>query len=435
MAETAPNLPLPAALAALAEHGVLPGALAPLEAAREATAAALRQAVLEAVPAWTASANPEILPGLDAHIGEHLDEVIRLFRGRRADGFGFVARFAAAHATHRFPLEALLHTYRCVHRAVSTWVRDAALASADESAHVRRVVAAAADFAIEYADAVSTAATSSYVDETRRLAEAEGDRRTELLNLLLTGYDEADSRAAQLLRRAGYLEQRQSYCVVAARSVDPGEMKNAARAGRMADALGDVLRTTSLRYLVGVREGLVLAVVSGTRRISGWTAPQSLLADRLHAPLRKVGPAALIGVSNDVPSTAHVPRAVAEAKTALDLASVADRVRHYGALSLRRLLVAHGGEALAATLPPWVERFLAADDRAKGRLRDTVAAYADADMNVLRAARQLNVHPNTIYARAEKLEQATGKNLMRWHDLTELLLASELRPVQRAVDH
>ena len=87
-------------------------------------------------------------------------------------------------------------------------MRDAALAAADEAAHVRRVVATVADLAIEYTDAISTAATSAYVDETRRLAEAEGDRRTELMTILLQGYDESDSRAAQLLRKAGYLKQR-----------------------------------------------------------------------------------------------------------------------------------------------------------------------------------------------------------------------------------
>ncbi len=49
-------------------------------------------------------------------------------------------------------------------------------------------------------------------------------------------------------------------------------------------------------------------------------------------------------------------------------------------------------------------------------------------MNVQEAARRLDVHPNTIYARAEKLEELTGKDMLSWHDLTELLLASELQP-------
>jgi len=171
----------------------------------------------------------------------------------------------------------------------------------EPSAQVRRVVAAAADFAFEYTDVISTIATSEYVEHTRLLAEAEGDRRTELLNTLLSGYDESDSRTAQL--------QRQSFCVMVARSVNPTEMKNPARAQRMVEAISQTMRDTPVRLLVGVRDELVTIVMSGTRRLSGWTAPQSLLAERVYPRLLQVGPAALIGLSNDAPSTSHIRRA------------------------------------------------------------------------------------------------------------------------------
>jgi hypothetical protein len=123
------------------------------------------------------------------------------------------------------------------------------------------------------------------------------------MDTLLSGYDESDRVAARLLRRAGYLEQRQSYCIAVARSVDPREMENPARAQRMADALAEILSASPLRQLIAVRDNHVVAIVSGTRRISGWTAPQTLVADRVYPLLRQVGPAALIGLSNDVPST------------------------------------------------------------------------------------------------------------------------------------
>jgi sugar diacid utilization regulator len=320
-----------------------------------------------------------------------------------------------------------LHTYRCLHKALSEWVRDAALAAADESAHVRRVVAATAEFASGYADIASTLATSEYVEATRRAAEAEGDQRTELLNLLLRGYDEADARAAQLLRKSGYLEQRQSYCVVAARSVNPAEMESPARAQRMANAIGEVLANTPLRTLIGVRDNLVLAIVSGTRRMSGWTAPRSLLADRLMPELRKVGPAALIGMSNDVPSTSHIPRAAIEARLALDFAGFTERVMPYSAITLPRLLVAHSRDKIGSALPAWLDDFTCADKRARGRLGETLRAYADADMNVLGAAKALGIHPNTVYSRAQKINDVTGKSMLSYHDLTELLMAIACR--------
>jgi len=415
------------ALRALRLHGVVPAIAPHLRESRPGTSKILTTSVLEEVPAWSDSANPDVRPELQAHLDQQLDEVEHLLSGSAPRGWGFVEEYAKRHAAQRFPLEALLHTYRCVHKVLSAWVRDAALAVADESAHVRRVVAAVADLAIEVTDAISTAATSAYVDETRRLAEAEGDRRNELMNILLQGYDESDGRAAQLLRKAGYLKQRQAYCVVAARSVNPAEMDNTARAQRMADSLGEVLAATPLRALTGVRDNLVVAIVSGTRRLSGWTAPQSLLADRLIPHLRMVGPAALIGLSNDVPSTSHIPRAAAEARLALDFASFGERVMPYSLLSLKQLLVAQARDGMTPALPAWLDAFASADERARGRLGDTLQAYANADMNVLRAAKHLKIHPNTIYARAQKISDITGKNLLVYHDLTELLLAIECR--------
>ena len=425
MAISAPNHPIATAIRALQPHGVVPQVVTPLRQARPGINESLRKSVLGEVSAWSESGNPDVMPDLQAHLESHLDEVERLLQGSAPADWGFVREFAERHADGRFPLEALLHTYRCMHKILSTWIRDAALTAADDTAHVRRVVAAVADLAIEYTDAVSTIATSSYVEETRRLAEAEGDRRTELLNTLLRGYDESDSQAALLLRQAGYLKQRQSYCVVAARSVNPGEMENPARAQRMADSIGDVLAATPLRTLIGVRDDLVIAVVSGMRRLSGWTAPQSLLADRLMPHLKKVGPAALIGMSNDVPSTSHIPRAAVEARLALDYSGFAERVVPYSAISLRQLLVSHARNNMQPALPVWLEAFERADKRARGRLSDTLRAYADADMNVLQAAKRLAIHPNTIYARAQKISDITGKSLLSYHDLTELLLATE----------
>jgi hypothetical protein len=75
------------------------------------------------------------------------------------------------------------------------------------------------------------------------------------MDTLLSGYDESDRVAARLLRRAGYLEQRQSYCIAVARSVDPREMENPARAQRMADALAEILSASPLRQLIAFLDG------------------------------------------------------------------------------------------------------------------------------------------------------------------------------------
>lgn len=381
--------------------------------------------VLAEVPPYTSSGNPDVLPELRHYVKEHIEEICRLLGGARREKFEFIRDHAHRRAEQKFPLDALLNAHRCIHKVLLRRIRDDALGAAPESAHVTRVVAAVTEFTIEYNGAIGTLCTSEYVTQTRVLAEAEGDRRTELLNLLLSGYDESDNRIAQLLRRSGYLEQRQSFCVVVARSVEPREMESTARAQRMADALHNALRTVPVRTLTSVRENLVVAVVSGTRRQSGWTAPQSLLAERIYQPLRTIGPAALIGLSNDSPSTSHIPRAFKEAGVALDFASVADRVMPYSQVSFQQMLVRVARDNLRSAMPAWIDGFLRADLKAHGKLSTTLRAYADNNMNVLQTAKALSIHPNTVYSRTNRIGELTDCDPLSFHGLTELLFAIE----------
>jgi sugar diacid utilization regulator len=166
-------------------------------------------------------------------------------------------------------------------------------------------------------------------------------------------------------------------------------------------------------------------VMSATRRLSGWTAPQSLLADRVYPHLRKVGPAALIGLSNDAPSTSHIPRALSEARFALEYANVAMRVMRASDIPFQQMLVSKARDGVQNALPAWLDALVNADT--KGRLAATLRAYADCDMNVLRTAKHLDVHPNTIYARMQKIGDVTGLDALSYHSLTEMLLALDCR--------
>ena len=420
---------LTAAVAPLRGAGVVPAVAHRLQPEiRLVLDGLVEQIVAGAVGAYSETSNPEIVPELRDHLGEHLIEVCRLLEGKRTGDFGFVRAHAERRAGQRFPLDAIHQTYRLLHRALATWIRDAALETAHKEAHVPRVVGWVADFALEYAGSISSLATTCYVDKTRRDAEAEGDRRQLLFNTLVDGYDESDQRAARLLRRSGYLEQRQSYCVAVAQSVNPAEMDNPARAERMADAVTKAMSTASVRTMTGVRDKQVIMVMSASRRLSGWTAPQSLLADRVYPPLRLVGPAALIGLSNDVPSTSHIPRALSEARVALEHATVARRVMPYSQIPFPQMLVSLARDDIRSALPAWTETLTEADSR--GRLADTLRAYADCDMNVQKTAKQMQIHPNTIYARMQKIEDLTGLNPLSYRALTEMLLVLDCRAQQ-----
>jgi sugar diacid utilization regulator len=67
---------------------------------------------------------------------------------------------------------------------------------------------------------------------------------------------------------------------------------------------------------------------------------------------------------------------------------------------------------------------LEADRKSRGALLDTLRAYADADMNALKAAAVLQRHPNTLYARMQKVADITGLNPLSYNALNELFLAT-----------
>ncbi|MFN0039075.1 MAG: PucR family transcriptional regulator [Burkholderiales bacterium] len=387
--------------------------------------AELGKTVLAEIPAYRQSANPDILPEFAQHASAHNNEILRLLGGGLVADFEFVRTHAKRRAEQHFPLEAMLHAYRCGHKVFSHWLRNAILSASSSVKKAPAVIAAVADFTLEYTDAISTVATSSYVAQIRLLADVAIDNRIELLNILLGGYDESDGRVTEILRENGYLDARQSYCVMLAQSVDPAEMLNPARARRLAEAVGNILRASTVRRLVDVRGSKVVGIFSDTRRTSGWTAPHTALAKRISAESSMLGNAILVGISNDVPSTSRIPGAHREALLALGLTGVANRVIQFSEVPTQRLLLHLAGEDLKHALPAWTAALIAADENAGGALIATLRAYAQANMNVLKAAEVLSVHPNTIYSRMQRIQDITQLDARSFHGLGELLIIAD----------
>jgi hypothetical protein len=390
-----------------------------------AIAEALAQAMRAEVPAFSESRNPEILPLFAQHGTRQTTEILRMLDSGTVGDFEFVREHARRTAEQYFPLEATLHAYRSGHKVFSHWMRESMLPFASSADDAQRLVAAVADFAIEHTNTISTIVADAYSAHARLIADVAGDQRAQLLNILLQGYDEADGRVAKILRDAGYLEKRHSFCVALARSVDPAEMLNAARARRLADSIEQIVQESRVRRLIDLRDHKVIMVFSDTRRESGWSAPRSSLAERISSALALVGNAVLIGVSNDVPSTSHIPSAHREASTALEFAEVTRRVVRFPEISLQRLSLHFAGEEFRRVLPAWAAAYLTANDSSRGALTATLRGYASADMNVLQAADALNVHPNTIYARFQRIFEITGLQARSYNALTELLIVTD----------
>jgi PucR-like helix-turn-helix protein/diguanylate cyclase with GGDEF domain len=392
-----------------------------------AVAAELQRAVLAEVPQYSESMNPDLLPESARHWVQHTGEILRLLRGGRLGNFDFVREHARRRAEQRFPLEATLHAYRSGHKVLSRWLRESHFGSARRARRSPHDSDAIADFAMEYSDAISTTFAGAYSSHTLLLADVAGDQRAELLQVLLDGRDEADPRVARILREAGFPKKHPVFCVALARSVDPAEMLNAARARRLADSIEQILAESSVRRLIDVHANKVTMVFSEVRRESGWTPPRGSLAKRIGEALDFVGNAALIGVSSDVASTSQVPIAYREALAALELAGLTQRVVRFADIPTQRLLLYFAGEEFRRVLPGWAGDFFAADERARGSLTQSLRAYADADMNVLKAAQALGLHPNTLYARFQRIFEISGLHARFFHQLNTLLIVAGCR--------
>ncbi|MDH3209967.1 MAG: hypothetical protein OEL91_06270, partial [Burkholderiaceae bacterium] len=269
------------ALARLSGSKLLPPTVAHLRNHATEIHAELHETVLAEVPAFSESRDQATLRELAADGPRHHQEIIRLLRGGAVGDFAFVGAYARRCAEHRLPLETILHAYRCAHKVFARRLREAALRSAAALEVAREVVAGLADFTLEYTDAISTIASTTYVDQIRLLADVAGDERAQLLNILLSGYDESDARVASILRRAGYLDGRHTFCVVLGQSVDATEMDMPARTRRLAETLDQLVPANLARRLIDVRDARVTGVFSAVWRTSGWTPPNASLATRL----------------------------------------------------------------------------------------------------------------------------------------------------------
>ena len=415
------------ALQALRRSPQLAPAVARLGQQSAELLAELQQDVLAEVPAFTASQDPATLAQLALHGPQQLAEILRLLEGGALADLRFAADHARLRAEHRFPLEAMLHAYRCSHRVFAQALRRAWMLAEPPADQTAGLQATLADFALEYTDAISSVAAAAYAERSGQLAELAHQQSEQLLDLLLNGYDESDARVAAVLRRAGYLEWRQTFCVVLAQSVDASEMVRPSRARRLAEAIDQLLPRALARRLIGQRDGMVVAVLSAMRRTSGWTAPGPSLAARVAQELATAGNAVLIGISADVTSTSRIPGARRQALLAMRMTGISQRVVQFAATPLPRLMIHLAGEELLRLLPAWAASLYEADDLLGGMLLRTLRAYADADMNVLKAAARLAVHPNTVYARLNRVTEITGLSARSYHALTDLITVADAR--------
>lgn len=135
------------------------------------------------------------------------------------------------------------------------------------------------------------------------------------------------------------------------------------------------------------------------------------------------------GVSEIVSHTDEIPRALRDARRAAFHAPEGS-VRAFAEVPLVELLLADAATELGDGAGRWPDA-LAAADRSRGDLLRTLDAYLGSDLNVVRAASALGVHPNTVHYRLRKIESVTGLDPRRFADAVELMVGSRLHRRQQ----
>jgi sugar diacid utilization regulator len=107
------------------------------------------------------------------------------------------------------------------------------------------------------------------------------------------------------------------------------------------------------------------------------------------------------------------------------MATVSQRVVQFAQIPLRQLLLHFGAPDLKRVLPAWAAQFHEADRKSDGALAGSLRAYASFDMNILKAADELGVHPNTLYARFERIHEISGLQPRSFNSLHDLLIVCD----------
>jgi len=384
----------------------------------------LVQNVLDEFPAYTLSRNPNIVDALGKHIESLTTSIAELLIAKTSPNFSFISEYAKQQAEQHIPIEAALHAYRCVQKTLSYQIRQAVLKSSVSDWDPQQALLLATDLTQEFIDCISRIFTRAYVTQIQLLADVAGDRRTQLLGALLEGRDESDGRITSLLRDEGYLNGRMAFCVSLIQTQDPSELLNPQRARRLIQGIDEKFQHTHIRRLIDMRDNKVTIIFSGVHRKSGWSSANAKLSESVGNELAMLQATILIGVSSDVHAISHIPRAYNEAQQALSHATLYQRTIYFTKLSAFQLLFHLAQAEFSKALPVWAQTFDDADQITKRVLFKSLKAYANSNMNMQLAARSLEIHPNTLVARFQRIQEITGLNPKTFDGLTDLLLVA-----------
>lgn len=166
-----------------------------------------------------------------------------------------------------------------------------------------------------------------------------------------------------------------------------------------AASLTGALAQAGAPHLCTRRGGAVVALVQ---------APEAELDEILEA-LLDARPALVAGIGRPTSEACDVLDSYRDARIAIHTFArrSARRIAGFGDLDLVTLLIS---DATPERIQPKVDEVIAALRRSTG-LQDTLEAYFDNDLDIMRAAKALHVHHNTLRYRLGRVEEELGRSL------------------------
>ena len=389
---------------------VLREAAARQEADAARISAAIFQALRTEIPAYGAIQDPELIKDVQTVSAAIVTIWLRAIKSGEIDEDDLAPIRSGARRRVRqgLDLQSVLKAYRVAIRVM--W-RELLLSPEWQSPELAPLLAALAEWALDFSDAMTTEVDTNYLDEQRRLAGEAELRRSALLELVLAGrLEEARLELMPDLRRL--------HVVVVAEVSDDLPLETL-------DRVGSVLERHAKAKLWTVRHKAVVAVLRRSPAEKREVTLQLLEDLVVSEPI-----VTHVGIGGDSGGPDATASSYAEAHDALRIGRAlfgdSRRVHDFTALGQYGFALR---EPVAARR--WADSVLA--ERATGLTKQwslpTLESYLMQRGNLKLVARELGVHVNTVKYRLAILREHLGSRIDKGDVAVELLLALRLKKI------
>lgn len=376
----------------------------------DAVAQSMAERILAEVPVYR-RLPPDVLSDVEelcVQNSQVLTEALRSGGRLDRDDLRYVAEHVRERVRSGVSLESMLHAYR----VALTVFWEQSIAQSVALGFSRDLALELARRTSELSDDLTTHAAESYVREEARLRAMSDQAARDLLELLLRG--EIKSETLDTHSTAPGLDST-DFLVVAGRVLKTEKPEGDALATASL-AISGAFSTGRAAPLIANRNGAIVAVVPIAEE---HTATERLA--EVHRSLRRKGIEFVVGLSTRRSTLTGVPAAFDQATLAVSRASSELPIVSLSELPVVQNLMLGATSTMRGLLSDIAEEIQLDGPDDLVAMLTTLQAFADADMNLALAARNLHVHANTLRYRLARINERTGRDPHRLTELVDLI--------------